>query len=99
MFDVSKPFKGERLRDFHTEAPAAKHEYRLRHYGPLRMAGAVWEETLREKLQKAARARYKETKSEFSVGFAAKDKFGPDDSYQSRESLSNIPDPKDYKIQ
>jgi hypothetical protein len=96
MFDISKPSGLERKREFHSEAPAAKHEYRLRRYGPLRMAGAVWEETVSEKLKKAARARYAKEGSGF--GFGGGDRFGPDDSYVTQESLNNIPDPKGYKV-
>jgi len=97
MFNISKPSGLERKRDFHSEAPAAKHEYRLRRYGPLRMAGSVWEETVSEKLKKAAKARY--AKQEHGVGFGGGDKFGPDNTYTTQESLSSTPDPRGYRVQ
>jgi len=96
MFNISKPSGLERKRDFHGEAPAAKHEYRLRRYGPLRMAGTVWEESVSEKLKKAAKARYATQNS--GVGFGGGDKFGPDDNYATQESLNNTPDPKGYRV-
>lgn len=99
MFNISKPSGLERKRDFHSEAPGAKHEYRLRRYGPLRMAGAVWEETQTEKLRRAAKERYQRARSEFNLDFAEKDKFGPDNTYSSVESLNNIRDPRDYRVQ
>lgn len=99
MFNISKPSGLERKREFHLNAPAEKHEYRLRHYGPLRMAGAVWEETQTEKLRRAAKERYQRSRSEFELNFGLDDKFGPDNTYSSKESLNNIPDPKDYKVQ
>ena len=99
MLNLSKPSFLERKRDFHLEAPSAKHEYRLRRYGPMRMAGAVWEETQREKLQKAAKARYRREESIGNLDFAQNDKFGPDDSYDSKEYLSSTPDPRDYRVQ
>jgi hypothetical protein len=96
MFNISKPSGLERKREFHSEAPAAKHEYRLRRYGPLRMAGAVWEETISEKLKKAAKARYAKERS--GIGFGGGDRFGPDESYATKEALNNTPDPKGYRV-
>lgn len=100
MFNITKPSELERKRNFHSEAPAAKHEYRLRKYLPLRLAGEIWEETLKEKLQKAARQRVKSRQTDFphGLGFADTDKFEPAQSYRDRRSLTQTPDPEGYTI-
>lgn len=100
MHNISKPSKFERKREFHAEAPGAKHEYRLRRYLPLRLAGEIWEETLREKLQKAAKTRHSSRQTEFArgLGFADKDKFEPAESYSTKKSLTQTPDPEGYTI-
>lgn len=100
MAGLSQLSKLERKREFHAEAPAAKHEYRLRRYLPLRLAGEIWEETLREKLQKAAIKRRAGQSTEFTrgLGFADHDKFEPSSSYAIRKSLTQTPDPAGYTV-
>lgn len=100
MFNINKPSKLERKRAFHSEAPGAKHEYRLRHYGPLRFAGAVWTETHAEKMRKAARTRAQHAQTELgrSLGFADNDRFEPSNTYERQRSLRRTPDPEGYTI-
>lgn len=100
MLNISKPSKLEKKRQFHLEAAEAKHDYRLRRYGPLRLAGEVWQETLSEKLKKAARARHAARSNEFArgLGFADKDNFEPASSYGNQKSLKQTPDPEGYTI-
>lgn len=93
MFNISKPSKHERDVAFHAEAPFAKHDYRFRSRDIIRLAGQVWGESQSERTDRLRRERmFKKAKqTPVGLGFADRDKFGPDDTYESVSFLSSIP--------
>jgi hypothetical protein len=65
------------------------------------MAGSVWSESTAEhtkKLQKE-RTREKMKQTPVGLGFADRDNYGPDNSYDSVAALSSIRGPEDYTPQ
>jgi len=90
--------KHERRVGFHAEAPFAKHDYRFRSRDVIRMAGSVWSESPAEHTKKLQKERIRERMKETPVGlgFADRDEYGPDDSYNSVAPLSSIRGPEDY---
>jgi hypothetical protein len=95
MSEEIKESKHERKVRFHTDAPAAKHDYRYRTRPNIRMAGKVWSESPRERQQRLARERLsgKSKSIPVGVGFGERDSFGPDNDYYTVESLNNIRGP------
>lgn len=98
MSDSIRESRHERKVHFHAEAPFAKHDYRYRSRDVIRLAGQVWTESGDERQQRLRRERTfrKMRNIPVGLGFANRDNFGPDDSYNSRESLNNIRGPEDY---
>ena len=92
MSDSIKESKHERKVRFHGEAPFAKHDYRYRSRDVIRLAGKVWAESAEERQQRLRRERVAQTMRHIPVGlgFANRDNFGPDDSYNSVASLNSI---------
>ena len=90
--------KHERRVGFHAEAPFAKHDSRFRSRDVIRMAGSVWSESADEHSKKLQRERDRQRMSETPVGlgFADRDNYGPDNSYDSVAALSSIRGPEDY---
>ena len=90
--------KHERRVGFHAEAPFAKHDYRFRSRDVIRMAGSIWSESVDERSKKLQRERDRERMRETPVGlgFADRDNYGPDNSYDSIALLSSIRGPEDY---
>ena len=101
MSDDIRESRHERKVRFHGDAPFAKHDYRYRSRDVIRMAGKVWAESAEERTHRLARERLsgKSKSTPVGIGFADKDKFGPDDSFSTRSFLSNIRAPEDYRIQ
>lgn len=93
MFNINKPSKHERSIAFHAEAPFAKHDYRFRSRDIIRLAGQVWGESQSERADRLRRERmFKKAKQiPVGLGFADRDSFGPDDTYNSVSFLSSIP--------
>ena len=91
--------KHERRVGFHAEAPFAKHDYRFRSRDVIRMAGSIWSESTDERSQKLQKERERERMKQAPVGlgFADRDDYGPDNSYNSVAPLSSIRGPEDYK--
>jgi len=81
--------KHERKVAFHTEAPFAKHDYRFRQRGDIRMAGTVWSESPQERGNRISREYLKRRmrNTPVGLGFGENDNFGPDNSYDSRETI------------
>lgn len=81
--------KHERKVAFHAEAPFAKHDYRYRQRGDIRMAGTVWSESPQERGQRLSREylRKKMRGVPVGLGFGENDKFGPDNSYDTRQPI------------
>jgi len=79
--------KHERKVAFHAEAPFAKHFYRYRQRADIRMAGTVWSESPQERGQRLSREylRKKMRGVPVGLGFGENDKFGPDNSYDTRQ--------------
>lgn len=98
MSDSIRESKHERKLRFHGEAPFAKHDYRYRSRNVIRMAGEVWAESGVERQQRLRRERISEKmrRTPVGLGFANRDSYGPDNSYNSVEFLSSTPDPVDY---
>lgn len=98
MSDSIRESKHERKVRFHGEAPFAKHDYRYRSRDVIRLAGQVWAESSDERQQRLRRERTfeKMRSTPVGLGFANRDKFGPDDTYPSVEPLNNIHGPKNY---
>lgn len=98
MSDSIKESRHERKVRFHGEAPFAKHDYRYRSRDVIRLAGQVWAESGDERQQRLRRERTfeKMRTTPVGLGFANRDSFGPDNSYNSKEFLSNIRVPEDY---
>jgi hypothetical protein len=88
----------ERRVGFHAEAPFAKHDYRFRSRDVIRLAGRVWSESPEEKQKIAHRERTRERMKNTPVGlgFADRDKYGPDNTYRSVAPLNSIRGPEDY---
>jgi len=87
------PSRHERKVEFHTRAPEARLETRFNRRPSIRMAGEIFPESPRERtrrLEREGQQRKQKTTpvgyGEF-LGFADKDNYGPDDSYESREEL------------
>ena len=83
---------------FHGEAPFAKHDYRYRSRDVIRMAGQVWAESGVERQQRLRRERLfeKMRQTPVGLGFANRDNYGPDNTYNSVSFLKHTPDPVDY---
>jgi len=81
--------KHERKVAFHAEAPFAKHFYRYRQRADIRMAGTVWSESPQERGQRLSREylRKKMRGVPVGLGFGENDKFGPDNSYDTRQPI------------
>lgn len=90
MSDSIPESRHERKMRFHEEAPFAKHDYRYRNRSVIRMAGQVWGESPDERSKRLSRDRtsLKMRKTPVGVGFANKDSFGPDNSYDSVDYIS-----------
>jgi|GEM_PF-3045406 hypothetical protein len=86
-----RPSLHERRVEFHSHAPEAKHDYKYRGIRTIRLAGEIWEESLKERGSRLAkeRTRKKMKSSPVGVGFGVGDGFGPDDNYATKESLNN----------
>jgi len=98
MSDSIRESRHERKVRFHAEAPFAKHDYRYRSRNVIRLAGQVWAESGDERQQRLRRERMFRAMSERPVGlgFANRDNFGPDDSYDTKESLNSKRAQADY---
>lgn len=68
----------------------AKHDYRFRQRGDIRMAGTVWSESEAERGRRLSREylRRKMQETPVGLGFSEKDKFGPDNDYDTREPIT-----------
>jgi len=89
MFNQIPIGKHERKVAFHAEAPFAKHDYRYRQRGDIRMAGTVWNESPQERGQRLSREylRKKMRGVPVGLGFGENNKFGPDNSYDTRQPI------------
>jgi hypothetical protein len=89
MFNQIPVGKHERKVAFHAEAPFAKHDYRYRQRADVRMAGTVWSESPQERGQRLSREylRKKMRSVPVGLGFGENDKFGPDNSYDTRQPI------------
>jgi hypothetical protein len=98
MSDSIRESKHERKVRFHGEAPFAKHDYRYRSRGVIRMAGQVWAESAQERQNRLLRERTlkKTRQTPVGIGFGDDDSFGPDDTYKSVRFISNRPAPATY---
>jgi hypothetical protein len=101
MSNDIKESKHESKVRFHSEAPFAKHDYRYRSRGVIRMAGKVWSESPNERRQRLERERLSGRSKSIPVGlgFAERDAYGPNDNFGVARFLSNIRAPEDYNIQ
>ena len=90
--------KHERRVEFHAEAPFAKHDYRFRSRDVIRMAGSIWSESQDEHTRRLQKERQRDRMKQMPVGlgFAERDNYGPDNSYDSVTSLNSIRGPEDY---
>jgi hypothetical protein len=93
MSDQIPVGKHERKVAFHAEAPFAKHDYRFRQRGDIRMAGAVWAESLSERKRRLSREYLRKKMRDVPVGlgFGENDKFGPDNSYDTKDPIRYKP--------
>lgn len=68
----------------------AKHDYRFRQRGDIRMAGTVWSESEVERGRRLSREYLRKRMQETPVGlgFGENDKFGPDNSYDTRDPIT-----------
>jgi hypothetical protein len=100
MSEEIRPSAHERKVGFHGEAPFAKHDYRYRSRDVIRMAGKVWSEGPAERRRRLERERLsgKSKSVPVGLGFADRDSYGPNDSFETTRFLSNIRAPEDYKI-
>jgi hypothetical protein len=98
MSDEIRESSHERKVRFHGDAPFAKHDYRYRSRDVIRMAGKVWAESPRERQFRLAKTRSlaKSRETPVGLGFSEKDEFGPDNSYNSIQSLNSTPGPESY---
>ena len=98
MSDSIRESHHERKVRFHGEAPFAKHDYRYRSRDVIRLAGKVWAESADERQQRLRRERtfQKMKNTPVGLGFANKDSYGPDNTYDSVRPLSSIYDQVDY---
>lgn len=98
MSDSIRESHHERKVRFHGEAPFAKHDYRYRSRDVIRLAGKVWGESGDERQQRLRRERtFQQMKNTpVGLGFGIRDRYGPDDTYSSIESLNSISGPADY---
>lgn len=98
MSDSIKESRHERKMRFHAEAPFAKHDYRYRSRDVIRLAGQVWAESGDERQQRLRRERMFKAMAQHPVGlgFANRDDFGPDDTYDTREFLNSRRAQADY---
>jgi len=89
MSDQVPVGKHERKVAFHAEAPFAKHDYRFRQRGDIRMAGTVWQESPSERGQRLSREylRKKMRGIPVGLGFGENDTFGPDNSYDTKDPI------------
>jgi len=79
---------------YQVDKPLYKHEKRLDRYFPMRLAGEIWGETDASRKKELDRVNLKNSSMQAPVGlgFGVGDNFGPDESYNSPEYLSNTPD-------
>jgi hypothetical protein len=79
---------------YQVDKPLYKHEKRLDRYFPMRLAGEIWWETeiSRKKELKRTNLRIASMQDPVGLGFGVGDNFGPDESYNSLESLSSTLD-------
>jgi hypothetical protein len=98
MSDSIKESHHERKVRFHGEAPFAKHDYRYRSRDVIRLAGQIWAESADERQQRLLRKRTieKMKNTPVGLGFANRDNYGPDDSFNSVQYLNSIRAPEDY---
>jgi hypothetical protein len=98
MSDSIRESHHERKVRFHGEAPFAKHDYRYRSRDVIRLAGKVWAESADERQQRLRRERsfQKMKNTPVGLGFGNKDSYGPDNTYDSVQPLSNIYGQVDY---
>ena len=98
MSDSIRESRHERKMRFHAEAPFAKHDYRYRSRDVIRLAGQIWSESGNERTKRLSRERTfaKMKNTPVGLGFANRDNFGPDNSYNSVNFISYIPDQEDY---
>ena len=89
-----RPSLHESRVSYQIDKPSYKHEQRLSHYFPLRMAGTVWGETELSKKKELDRQNLKEASmhSPVGLGFGIGDNFGPDNTYATPEYLNSTRD-------
>jgi hypothetical protein len=93
MPDSIRESKHEREVRFHEEAPFSKHDSRYRSKSVIRMAGEIWGESQKERSKNLKRERMflRMRETPVGLGFANRDSFGPDDTYESIDYLSYTP--------
>jgi len=92
MFNHIRPSLHESRVEYAGVKPLQKYGKRLDKYLPLRMAGKIWQtsETEEKRDLKRKNLRYASLSDPVGLGFGVGDRYGPDDSFNTKEKFNNI---------